>query len=815
MSAAPPPKRRFGAMQAGLLAAVLAPLLVFGLSAWRGWEQAWRGAETEVARTADAAGEYARRLLEAQVLRLERANEILAGLSDAEIRASETALHAALRGVAAEREPADRAGFYIFVFDRLGQPLVASNVLPVPPPDDVLAARSFNQALRDPDAPWLHVSQIYTGQATRRPFFAVTARRSRTGNGLPEGAYDGILNASVYLDHVNEALAALAASPGDVVSLLRADGALLARSGGFGDQVPDGLRLQPGLLASAMARQATRGVLVGTSTIDQVRRVAAFRAIGGGLPVYAVAGRDEAAIALAWRRAILPQAVLALGSSALLLLLARAVLRRQAALEVANAALERRVEERTRDLRGRERLLRLALQAAEAASWSWEVGASRLFWSDEMFHLLGLDPQADAGLAEFDRFLEVVHPEDRDRLRKAAAQGIAEGSMAVEFRVFRRMPDGRREPVWLLCRARLYPGDGGNPATLVGIDIDITQRRRAEERFEVATAAMSGFVYEWDVETGRITRTTGAEALLGENPGTEAGEWLARLHPEDRPRLEAEAQRLAREPARDSFALEYRARRADGGWAWLWDRGHVTRDPATGAVVRMVGGAVDVTARRQSEERQFLLLREVDHRAKNALAVVKAALRLTPRDDAEEFAAAVEGRIDALARAQALLSETSWRGTPLRDILTGALEPFIGGPPGMLAPRVRLEGPPVVLAATAIQPTAMAVHELATNATKYGALSSAEGQLWVAWRQEGGWLHLTWTESGGPPAPAPPARRGFGSRVVDTTVRSQLGGQVAWHWAADGLAVELALPAARVLVRAQPALGGNETVIRS
>jgi two-component sensor histidine kinase len=784
---------------------VLAPLLVFGVSAWRAWDAAWQGAAAEVARTADAAAEYARRMLEAQVLRLERANDLLAGLSDAEIRAREAEFNMALDELAAERGPASQSGFYIFVFDRDGAPLVAGNILPVPEANPVLRQRDFNQALRGDDAPPVHVSQIYTGQATRRPFFAVSARRMRTGNRLPPGAYDGVVNASVYLEQVNPSLAALTA-PGDMVTLIRADGTMLARSGGFPGR-PDGLRLRPDSpLRTPMAEGAERAVLRSTSQMDGVDRVVALRRVGGDWPVYAVSGRDRTAIIAAWRLAILPQAVLAGFSALLLALLALAVQRRQRALLTINAALERRVEARTKDLRDRERLLRMAQQAAGAASWSWEPSSGRVRWSEEMYGLLGWDPATDGEIGSFEAFLPFLHPEDREGLRAAAAAALREGSLSTTFRVFRRRPDGQREVVWLLCRARLYPEEAGQPATLVGIDIDITQQRLTEERFEVASAAMSGFVYEWDVLSGRVQRTAGATALLGEPVSPDAEGWRSRIHPGDLGRVRAALRQLRADPAQQDYAVEYRVRRADGGWAWLWDRGRATRDD-DGTLVRVVGGAVDVTARRLAEERQVLLLREVDHRAKNALAVVKAALRLTPRDAPEAFAAAVEGRIDALARAQDLLSETSWAGTELCRVLEGALAPFDGG---CGAPRLVLRGPPLVLAASAIQPLAMAVHELATNATKYGALSVAGGVLLVTWRVEGGALRLDWVERGGPPV-APPARRGFGSRVVDATVRSQLGGRTEWQWRAEGLVLEVALPVGRALAQAPglPGAGGG------
>lgn len=451
-------------------------------------------------------------------------------------------------------------------------------------------------------------------------------------------------------------------------------------------------------------------------------------------------------------------------------------------------------------LREQERLLRLAQQAAGAASWSWIPGSGEVRWSSEMFALLGVDPSCE--VATFDGYMRHVHPADRDGLAGAMQAALRAGGMTWEFRVLRPRLGGSVEKRWILSRARLYPAEGSRPATLIGIDIDVTERRRAEERFEIATAAMEGFVYEWDVVAGTVQRTVGVVQVAGEPIETGAEAWIERIHPEDKAQAMAECRAAMEDPARDRYAFEYRIRRADGGWAWIWDRGRITRDPSTGSPLRVVGGSVDITARKLAEERQLLLLRELDHRGKNSLAVVKAALRLAPRRDPEVFEM-LEGRVDALARAQTMLSETGWSGTDLLELLAASLAPFDGGTGET---RIRLEGESLRLASTATQPIAMVVHELATNAVKYGALSRPEGRLRLAWAVAGSELKITWEETGGPLISEPPTRRGFGSRVVDMTVRNQLGGRVGWSWRAEGLSVEMSIPRKRVLAESQAAL---------
>ena len=158
----------------------------------------------------------------------------------------------------------------------------------------------------------------------------------------------------------------------------------------------------------------------------------------------------------------------------------------------------------------------------------------------------------------------------------------------------------------------------------------------------------------------------------------------------------------------------------------------------------------DISARRADEARKTLLMREVDHRAKNILAVVQSVLRLTSRDEPRAFATAVEARVAALARAHSLLAEGGWYGADLRAVAERALSPHA---PTAGGGTVRLDGPPVPLASAAVQPLAMVLHELATNAAKYGALSVPGGTVALTWRttKDGGKsrLHLQWTEANG------------------------------------------------------------------
>jgi PAS domain S-box-containing protein len=201
----------------------------------------------------------------------------------------------------------------------------------------------------------------------------------------------------------------------------------------------------------------------------------------------------------------------------------------------------------------------------------------------------------------------------------------------------------------------------------------------------------------------------------------------------------------------------------------------------------------DVTARHQAEERKRLLMREVDHRAKNALAVVQSLVRLTRSDTVEDFINAVDGRVAALARAHSVLARNHWAGATLHDIFQLELAPYTAG----RARAPQLAGPSATLVADAVQPLAMVIHELATNAAKYGALAAHEGTLSITWRQNGeGGLAILWEEFGGPPA-VPPARLGFGSEMIRAAT-GQLGGTASFDWRTEGLKVALQIGPGRL-----------------
>lgn len=196
----------------------------------------------------------------------------------------------------------------------------------------------------------------------------------------------------------------------------------------------------------------------------------------------------------------------------------------------------------------------------------------------------------------------------------------------------------------------------------------------------------------------------------------------------------------------------------------------------------------DITERMANEEARLMLAREVDHRAKNALAVVQALVALTTAPTTEAFVAAIRGRIAALARAHSLLAQNRWKGGDLGDIIREEAAAY--GKPDQF----HVSGPELSLGPDAVQPISLVLHELATNAVKYGALSTPEGRIDLTWEiAEDGKLILEWVESNGPPV-SKPATHGFGSTLITTMGAKQLGGDIAIDWRPEGIVVHAALP---------------------
>jgi PAS domain S-box-containing protein len=449
--------------------AVVLPFAVTFGAGWISWQQAWRDAARDTGQAAEVAAEYTRRILDGFVLRIDRANDLLAGLSDDDIRAREQELHEVLRAAAGSglatqghREP------YVYVYDRDSVGLVSGLVFPVPPGVS-FAQREFNQALRGPDTPDVSVSPVYVGAVTGEAFFAVTRRRQRTGNGLPSGEYDGVINASVFVAEMDASLRRLVRDrTDDTVALVRTDGLVLSRS----TSVSPGTRLSPeSPMLGVMASGAPSAFLVGRSGVDGVTRAVAYRRVEG-YPLYTAATRPRSSILSAWATTASP--LLATGLAACFILGALALLagRQQKQLASANAGLEERVERRTAELRESEARSRSTLDALPQMVWSARPDGFNDFQNRRWYEATGTTETEMMG----EGWRPVVHPEDLPRADARWRRSLASGEpFEVEYRL--RMADGTWR--WMLGQAVPMRDDEGHIVRWFGTATDIGEIVRA------------------------------------------------------------------------------------------------------------------------------------------------------------------------------------------------------------------------------------------------------------------------------------------------------------------------------------------------
>ncbi|MGQ3301414.1 HWE histidine kinase domain-containing protein [Reyranella sp.] len=325
------------------------------------------------------------------------------------------------------------------------------------------------------------------------------------------------------------------------------------------------------------------------------------------------------------------------------------------------------------------------------------------------------------------------------------------------------------------------------------LEAQTEQLRRSEERRSIALSAGDMGSWEVDLVSGRIEWDDGPYRIFGLDPAlfTPTIERVeAMIHPEDREKNTTAA--LVAD-GMNRFKSEFRIIRPSGEVRWCFGAGVISRD-LDGKAVRMNGVTVDITERKRAEERQLVLAREVDHRAKNMLAVVLSVLRLTKARSTPEFVSTVEGRIHALAATHNLLSATRWQGANLSQIVEEELAPY------RTNHRLRIEsgGPQAMLLPATAQAVALAVHELATNAAKYGALSTETGHLRLVWRIDDQALIVDWIETGGPPA-VEPKSLGFGLSIVRSSIEAQFRGGVVYDWQPEGLHCRLSIPRAQIV----------------
>ena len=317
--------------------------------------------------------------------------------------------------------------------------------------------------------------------------------------------------------------------------------------------------------------------------------------------------------------------------------------------------------------------------------------------------------------------------------------------------------------------------------------------REGADRLEQALAAGAVMAFEWDARTGFSHHSANAAKVLGydqQAPLTTA-RFLALIHPEDRAHFKAQVRGVR--PDKPSYAVEFRVLRPDGQERWFEETATAEFDPA-GKCLRIKGLTVNITERKKAAERQRLLVAELDHRVKNVLARVGVVAMYTRQGSStiDEFVQALDQRIQSMAVAHASLSKVNWQGVRVADTVRYQLAPYATNA------NTTACGPDIALTAAATEALAMVLHELVTNASKYGALSVPEGRVSVSWETRNGGdaatvLTIVWRETGGPPVLAPP-QNGYGTSLICDLIPHELGGTVDLAFSSEGVSCTIGIP---------------------
>lgn len=317
---------------------------------------------------------------------------------------------------------------------------------------------------------------------------------------------------------------------------------------------------------------------------------------------------------------------------------------------------------------------------------------------------------------------------------------------------------------------------------------DLRERLR---RLEAAVEATGLGLWEWNARTGALTWNARNRELLGADPDAPVTieDYSALVHPDDREVMRQAYRAAADQPQGGLLSFEHRTLAAPGGKTrWILSRGRVTKDAE--GVLLAVGSNLDITDRKTAEERRSLLLRELAHRAKNGILVMMTIVAQTAKraEGVKDFEAVLMGRLQSMADSQDLVTKADGRALRLAELLERALTPF---------DRTRFDVDPrleeISISNEMVVAMALLLHELSTNAVKYGALSAPAGRVALGLAQAGeGKAQMTWVERGGPQV-KPVARKGFGTRLMEISLRND-GGHVVVRFEPAGFAADIHFP---------------------
>lgn len=336
--------------------------------------------------------------------------------------------------------------------------------------------------------------------------------------------------------------------------------------------------------------------------------------------------------------------------------------------------------------------------------------------------------------------------------------------------------------------------------------------REGKQQLRSALDAARMGTWTWDTVKDRTKIDARTREILGTKPRLDhsfAAVMERNVHPEDASRVREALARAMDPSGAGRFELEFRWRRPDGGEIWLLQNGQAHFEPFGNSrrITGISGTLLDITERKLAEERQMLLMHEVNHRSKNILATIQAMISLSARshDIVSDFAKTLQERIQSMSRVQQLAADKRWDEASLRRIVSAELAPYLGSRPDAAA----LDGEDVMLKPSAAVGLTMIIHELTTNAVKYGSLSSPHGRVHLFWRRmQDGALAIKWTETDGPTV-TPPRKAGFGSLLIPRCLDGEVGGRVKMYFAPDGVVCDISLPAAQIVPQSKMSTAEN------
>ena len=453
------------------------------------------------------------------------------------------------------------------------------------------------------------------------------------------------------------------------------------------------------------------------------------------------------------------------------------------------------------DLRDRDDILSLAERSAGIGVWDMDMAMRTVRATPQFFRIVGLEPTDQPVPIEQLRALR--HPEDRDQVVSNFLRAMESGEdqYDAEYRIIR--PDG--EIRWIFGRGRVVRDASGTAVRYSGVDMDITDRKRTEEalresqeRYRTLVENATDLVFTLDLDFRLTSANPAVKRLLGYAPEELVGTPLSRYVPQEQ--VAKHKDMLARKLGGEAMETRYEMQVIDrtGQVRTLETNSKLSFDRA-GKPNAIHAIARDITERKKYEEHLAFTTRELSHRTKNVLAVVLAMVRQIGKqtDSFEAFEERFSGCIKALAYCHDLLVDSDWQGADLRSLIAVQIAPF-GGLDGK---KFVATGPSLTLAPQATQLIGLALHELATNAAKHGALKTPAGIVAIEWQPaDPDAMRLTWCERDGPPV-APPTRRGFGHTVLERMAAS-LGGDVSLEFLSGGLRWTLVINATHIVRQA-------------